>query len=157
MTDNTGEILTNTPTPADATEAWLSVVQAYNECSATLLHHLSPLGLSLLEHEVLMNLLRSDGLTQRQLSQRCYSAKSGISMLVSRFERDGLVERNLSAKDQRAWCLSLTPKGQVLAQDALAVQTKVVAQMAKAFSTSDLSIIKTGMTAASIFLEDMRS
>lgn len=156
MSESTAEIPTNTPTLADATEAWLSVVQAYNECSATLLHHLSPLGLSLLEHEVLMNLLRFDGMTQRQLSQRCYSAKSGISMLMSRFERDGLVARSPSSKDQRAWCISLTPKGQGLAQGALAVQTKVVGQMAKAFSTSDLPIIRAGMDTASTLLQDMR-
>jgi len=157
MTENNTETQTNTPALADATEAWLSVVQAYNECSATLSHHLAPLGLALLEHEVLMNLLRSDGITQQQLSRRCYSAKSGISMLISQFERDGLIKRSPSPKDKRAWCLSLTPKGHDLAQDALAVQTKVVAQMARAFSTSDLAIIKAGMTAASSFLEDMRS
>ncbi len=144
-------------TLTDATEAWLSVVRVYNECSATLLQHLSPLGLSLLEHEVLMNLLRFDGMTQRQLSQRCYSAKSGISMLISRFERDDLVKRSPSSKDKRASCLSLTPKGKAMAHDALAVQTKVVAQMARAFSESDLAILKTGMTAASGFLEDMRA
>lgn len=157
MSESTAENSTATPTLADATEAWLSVVQAYNECSSTLLHHLLPLGLSLLEHEVLMNLLRFDGMTQRQLSQRCYSAKSGISMLISKFERAGLIVRSPSPKDQRAWYLSLTPKGQGLAQDALAVQKKVVGQMAKAFSTSDLSIIKTGMDTASTLLEEMRS
>jgi DNA-binding MarR family transcriptional regulator len=157
MTENITKNPINASTLADATEAWLSVVQAYNECSATLSYHLSPLGFSLLEHEVLMNLLRFDRSTQRELSQRCYSAKSGISMLISRFERDGLIERHPSLKDKRAWCLSLTPKGQFLAQDALAVQNKVVAQMAKAFSTSDLTIITTGMTAASTILENMRS
>ena len=104
MTDKKALVSTETPSLTEATEAWLAVVQAYNECSATLLHHISPLGLSLLEHEVLMNLLRVDGMTQRQLSQRCYSAKSGISMLISRFERDGLIKRSPSPNDRRAMC-----------------------------------------------------
>ncbi|EBA10754.1 MarR family winged helix-turn-helix transcriptional regulator [Roseobacter sp. CCS2] len=153
--------MTVTPTLADdatstATDAWLAVVQAYNECTMTLAQRLAPLGLSLLEHEVLMNLMRSDDLTQRQLSQRCFSAKSGISMLVSRYEADGLIHRRRSAVDQRAWCLSLTPKGQAIAHRALGVQNEVVNAMADAFSDAELSLVRTRMEATANRLKTMR-
>ncbi|SPJ22959.1 MarR family winged helix-turn-helix transcriptional regulator [Palleronia abyssalis] len=156
MPDNDASNSVRDATGSGATEAWLAVAQAYNECTATLLQHLRPLGLSLLEHEVLMNLLRSDGLTQRELSQRCFSAKSGISMLISRLEGSGIIVRSQSLQDQRAWRLSLTPKGQSLAQDALRIQTKVVAEMAKAFSRDELAVVKSRMNAAAALLKDMR-
>ena len=139
-----------------ATGAWLAVVQAYNECAATLSRRLAPLGLSLLEHEVLMNLLRSSGLTQRQLSQRCFSAKSGISMLVSRFVAEGLISRSRSVTDQRAWSLSLTPKGKDIAEKALGVQAEVVAAMAEAFSDAELALVRSRMETAAACLKALR-
>ncbi|MFK7954902.1 MAG: MarR family winged helix-turn-helix transcriptional regulator [Lysobacterales bacterium] len=141
---------------AISTEAWLAVVKTYNECTATLSKRLAPLGLSVLEHEVLMNLLRSNTLTQRQLSQRCFSAKSGISMLVARFEADGLVHRRRCPEDQRAWSLSLTPKGQKTARKALAVQAEVVSAMAEAFSDAELTLVKSRMTTAAAALKNLR-
>lgn len=141
---------------AMATDAWLAVVQTYNECTATLSHRLAPLGLSLLEHEVLMNLLRSDQLTQRQLAKRCFSAKSGISMLISRFETSGLISRKQSTRDKRAWCLTLTPKGYALAREAHGVQADVIAAMAAAFSDSELLLVRSRMEAAATKLKQIR-
>ncbi|GFE66654.1 MarR family winged helix-turn-helix transcriptional regulator [Litoreibacter roseus] len=149
-------IPTDDVSPAVATETWLAVVQTYNECTATLSKRLEPLGLSLLEHEVLMNLMRSDDLTQKQLSHRCFSAKSGISMLISRFEADGLISRRRSATDQRAWLLSLTPKGQILARQAFDIQSEVVTAMAKAFSDEELSLVKSRMEDATARLRTLR-
>lgn len=140
-----------------ATSTWLAVVQTYNECSTTLSHRLGPLGLSLLEHEVLMNLLRSDRLTQKQLSERCFSAKSGISMLISRFESSGLVQRRKAESDQRAWLLSLTPAGHSLAEKARSVQLEVVSAMAAPFSKAELSLVKLRMEAAGFRLRELRA
>lgn len=139
-----------------ATETWLKVVQTYNECSATMSQRLAPLGLSLLEHEVLMNLLSSCDLTQRELSQRCFSAKSGISMLVSRFEAKGLISRHQSKKDKRAWSLALTEKGKAAAGQAREVQDEVVMAMAEAFSDSDLELVRTKMADATLRLRLLR-
>ncbi len=138
-------------------DTWLAVVRAYNECTTTLAHRLVPLGLSVLEHEVLMNLLRSKELTQQQLSQRCFSAKSGISMLVTRFEADALIVRRRSTQDQRAWMLSLTPEGKTLGRQAYAIQSDVVAAMAETFSKSELNLVKSRMDTTSARLQAMRS
>ena len=148
--------------PADTTASdlaistWLAVVQTYNECTSTLSQSLSQLGLSLLEHEILMNLLRLDGLTQNELSKRCFSAKSGISVLVSRFENDGLISRSRSVSDQRAWSLSLTSKGRTVAEAAQAVQITVVAAMAQSFSDEELSLVKARMEDAARELKSLR-
>ena len=44
--------------------AWIAVVRTYNECQATLLAGLAPYEVSLLQHEIMMNLMRAPGLTQ---------------------------------------------------------------------------------------------
>ena len=152
--------LTDSPSTDDdalATLAWLAVVQAYNECAATLSQHLAPLGLSVLEHEVLVNLLRSDGLTQRELAHRCFSAKSGISMLVTRFQADGLIERRRSQEDKRAWNLSLTSKGQALAEKSLRIQTMIIRTMAWSFDKPELERLKSQMETVANSLKDLRN
>ena len=138
------------------TETWIAVVRTYNECTATLTHLLTPLGFSLLQHEILMNLFRSPGLTQQQLAERCFSAKSGISMLVASFVKEGLIERTPALKDQRAWSLSLTEKGHAAAEQLVRVQNDVVAEMAKAYSPSDLLLVKDIMDRSSVLMENMR-
>ena len=67
-----------------ATLAWLSVVRVYNLCDAAMATRLAPLGLRVGEHEVLANLLRAPGITQQELAKRCFVAKSGISMMLTR-------------------------------------------------------------------------
>jgi DNA-binding MarR family transcriptional regulator len=144
--------------PAEqATAAWIAVVRAYNECTATLAQRLAPLGISLLEHEVLMNLLRAPGLTQQQLSERCFSAKSGISMLVARLEKEGVIARARSKTDRRAWSLFLGEPGMERARAALKVQARVVREMAGVCSVAELEVIETRMDAASEVLRQMRT
>ncbi len=152
--------------PAGATQAalpsalgvqtWLSVVRAYNLCTATLTERLAPLNLSLAEHEVLVNLLRLPGLTQQQLAERCFVAKSGISMLVTRMEGAGWVVRTPSEVDARARLLHLTTKGFALAEAAYAIQGEVVTAMTGRFSDEELRFVDTAMTHVASALEAMK-
>ncbi len=141
---------------AQARDAWLSVVRAHHECSATLAQLLEPLGLSVLQHEILLNLRVTPGLTQQHLSRRCFSAKSGVSMIVAQFEKDGIVHRTRSEQDQRAWSLSLSPAGEILAVKAAAVQADVVQRMAQPFSMAELDLLRIRMEQSSEHLRQMR-
>lgn len=148
----------HTRDPSDArlaTEAWLSVVQTYNQCSAALTRRLAPLGLSVLQHEMLMNLLRTPGMSQQQLAERCFSAKSGISMQVAAFEKDGVIERRVDPKDARARLLDLTPKGAELAGQALSVQTEIVGAMTNGHSREELADLKRRMDEITAILKGM--
>jgi DNA-binding MarR family transcriptional regulator len=117
------------PRKALDTRAWLSVARAYNLCDAVLAKRLGEMGLRVGEHEVLVHMLHAPGLTQQALAQRCFVAKSGISMLLSRMEADGLLSRESDAKDGRIKRLSLSAAGRALAQRSLAVQDAIVSQM----------------------------
>lgn len=144
--------------PADArlaSEAWLSVVQTYNQCTATLTRRLAPLGLSILQHEMLMNLLRTPGISQQRLAERCFSAKSGISMQVAAFEKDGVLARRVDPGDARARLLHLTDRGEALAKRALAVQTEIVEAMTGGYTADELADLKRRMDAITDVLKKM--
>jgi DNA-binding MarR family transcriptional regulator len=138
-----------------ATHSWLSVVRAYNLCDAVLTQRLAGLGLKLAEHEVLINLLRTPGLSQQQLANRCFVAKSGVSMLVTRLQKDGLVQRNADAVDARVWLLALTPRGRALAAKAQAMQDDVVQVMARHSSPQELQGIADAMQRIGVALEGL--
>jgi DNA-binding MarR family transcriptional regulator len=140
---------------SDAMPSWLSVVRVYNLCAAVLSQRLAPLGLKLAEHEVLANLLRAPGLTQQQLAERCFVAKSGASMLVTRLAGAGYLMREADAVDARVWRLQLTPAGRALAQKAQAIQADVVVAMAEGSSPAEQQGIKTAMDRASATLEKL--
>ncbi len=138
-----------------ATHSWLSVVRAYNLCDAVLTQRLAAIGLKLGEHEVLINLLRTPGISQQQLARRCFVAKSGVSMLVTRMQKDGLVQRQADAVDARVWLLTLTTSGRALAEQAQAIQDAVVQVMARHSSPAELQGIADAMQRIGAALEGL--
>lgn len=142
---------------AQANASWLSVVRAYHLCDAVLTQRLAGLGLRVGEHEVLINLLRCPGITQQQLAQRCFVAKSGISMLVTRMCTAKLLQRQPDADDARMWRLVLTAKGTALARKAQQLQDEVVVAMAAPCSSSELQTITAAMQRVGATLQDLHS
>jgi DNA-binding MarR family transcriptional regulator len=140
---------------AETMQSWLSVVRVYHLCDAVLSQRLGALGLKLPEHELLVNLLRHPGLTQQQLAQRCFVAKSGISMLVTRMVDAGRVQREADAVDARVWRLTLTRAGRALAERAQQVQAGVIAAMTEGSSPAEQKVIADAMERASLTLEGM--
>jgi DNA-binding MarR family transcriptional regulator len=138
-----------------AVQSWLTVVRAYNLCDAVLNQRLAALDLRLPEHEVLANLLRQPGITQQQLAQRCFVAKSGVSMLVGRMEDAGLLRREADAVDARLKRLFLSKAGQQLAEQAQVIQNAVVLAMVGQMSDTDLATVAQAMQTASTALEAM--
>ena len=140
---------------APAMQAWLSVVRTYHLCDAVMTQRLAGLGLRLPEHEVLVNLLTTPGMSQQQLAQRCFVAKSGVSMLVSRLVAQGWLQREADALDARVWRLSLTPEGEALATQARQMQAEVVSAMTGARSAAELQALSAAMGQAGQTLEAM--
>lgn len=118
---------------------------------------LAGIGLRVPEHEVLVNLLAQPGLSQQALAQRCFVAKSGISMLLSRLQQRGLVRREADAADGRVWRLHLTTRGEALARQSLAVQQAVVQAMAAPVSAEELAVVQSVMERVSAALDAMPS
>ncbi len=138
---------------AEAVRSWLSVVQAYNLCDALLARELSIIGLRNAEYEILANLLRDPGISQQVLAQRCFTAKSHISALLSGMQERGWLRRESHPMDARAKSLYLEPEGQVMAERGKLLQSKVVKVMATAISPQQMQQIHEAMLSVNAALE----
>jgi DNA-binding MarR family transcriptional regulator len=124
-------------------DAWLAVVRSYNLCDSVLTARLAEHGVRVGTHEVLMNLLKRPDSTQQELASHCFVAKSGVSMLISVMEKDGLVRRLADTDDARIKRVSLTAQGEQLAQKTLQIQLDIVRVMTESVDDTDLKKIKT--------------
>lgn len=117
---------------------WLSVVRVYHLCEAVMAKRLGALDIGIGEHEILINLLATPGLTQQRLAERVFQAKSGVSMLVRRMEKARLLDRRPDQRDARVRRLHLTKSGEALARKAQRIQSEIIVAMAGGSSASEL-------------------
>ncbi|HEV2889267.1 MAG TPA: MarR family transcriptional regulator [Frankiaceae bacterium] len=61
--------------------------------------------------QVLLALTETDGLTQREVAERCYVTPATVTGVVDTLERDGLVTRVRGADDRRVVKVCLTDEG----------------------------------------------
>ena len=144
----------STEPSADAVRSWLSVVKAYNQCDALLARGLSTIGVRNAEHEILANLLREPGLSQQALAQRCFTAKSHISALLTSMQERGWLRRENHPQDARAKRLFLEPEGKRMAERGKLVQAEVVKIMMQAISADQFSEVLKAMQAVSEAFEN---
>lgn len=138
-----------------ATTAWFAVVRAYNLCDAAMSARLSELGLRVTEHEVLANLALKPGMTQQELATRCFVAKSGISMLLTRLEEREWLRREADGRDQRAKRLYLTATGETLAKQAMAIQDDIVTAMMAPLTLQEMKSMSEHSARVSAVLETL--
>lgn len=131
--------------PSVALGTWLSVAQAYNQCETLMAQRLAQIGLKTGEHEILANLLREPGIGQQTLAQRCFTAKSHVSALLSSLETMGWIRREPDPADARAKKLYLTVNGETVARQAAAIQADVVATMCDGESAVALREVRAAM------------
>lgn len=119
-------------------QAWLNLVQVHSVAGAKIEAELdAACGLSLAEHEVLLRLAHApDGqLRMYDLSDLLLLSKSGITRMVDRLEKRGLVARELSDRDRRVIHARLTDEGTAVLQRA----KPVLATAVDAFFSAHLS------------------
>ena len=138
-----------------AAEAWFAVVRAYNLCDAAMSARLSELSLRVTEHEVLANLALMPGMTQQELATRCFVAKSGISMLLTRLEERELLRREADGRDQRAKRLYLTGTGETIAKQAMAIQDGIVSAMMAPLTLQEMKAMSEHSARVSEVLETL--
>jgi len=95
--------------------AWSGCLQFTNTAMRALDEALaSAHGISIKEFDVLITLFNSPGgrLRMTELAERVVLSPSGVTHLVTRLERDGLVSRNVDEEDRRSFFAMLTPAGQ---------------------------------------------
>jgi DNA-binding MarR family transcriptional regulator len=95
------------------TRVWQTVLEMHGEVFTRLNRALGrEFGITLAKFDVLAQLHRfPDGLTQGTLSRHLKVTGGNVTGLVRRLAADGLITREMSASDRRAFIVRLTPKG----------------------------------------------
>jgi len=85
-------------------------------------------GISVKEFDVLITLFNAPGarLRMTELSDRVLLTPSGVTHLVTRLERDGLVSRVVDKEDRRSFFASLTRDGQRRLRESRPTHNEVV-------------------------------
>ncbi len=76
-----------------------------------LLDRIAPLGITIGQFPILLELWEKDGVTQRELLQKLDIEQATIANTLNRMERDGLILRKKHPTDSRAQQIWLTAKG----------------------------------------------
>ena len=103
-----------TPLNRDEQAAWRAIVRAVLVLPKTLdADLLASCGLSLAEYTVLMHLSEATGRSMRmnELARQSILSASGVTRLVERMERQGLVVREQAAGDGRGMTATVTGAG----------------------------------------------
>jgi DNA-binding MarR family transcriptional regulator len=156
MASQTKKTQGDVPTLQRGAKSWLAVVQTYNLCNELLGLRLAKSKAPVIEHEILINLLRAPGATQQQIAQRCFATKSGVSMSLAKLEKNGLVRREAHQTDARVKLVFLTASGLKVATQSMQVQKELVELMASELTDAQLETIYKLMTKVCERLEAAR-
>lgn len=93
--------------------AWVSLAHAGTFLTDSLSQRLKEeLGFTLAEQDLLKQVAVNQGeLTMSQLARRLYYSKAGITKMVDRLEKEGLLHRQPSRTDRRVIQIQMTSKG----------------------------------------------
>lgn len=108
---------------------WIAVARACHLVKQTLARDLKPLDLEPSHVDVLANVYRREGMSQRDLADRLLVGRSSVSMLLPQLEKRGLLERRACADDRRVLRLYLTEKGKEATVQAMEIQNALVARI----------------------------
>ena len=118
---------------------WVAVVKTYSKCHRLLSVRLAELDLSVAQHELLLAVGRSEGLSQRALAGRLLVGKSNVTAMLKRLGARELVRRENDVHDARIWHVHLTPAGRRLLKRSVRVQAGVVSLMTGELSTGQVA------------------
>ena len=119
------------PVPPAQLVAWRTFLEAHAVAVETLTRELREAeDLPLTWYDVLVQLHEAADhrLRMQELADAVLLSKSGVTRLVDRMEREGLVERSRCADDRRGTFATMTPAGLARLRDAAPVHLAGVAQ-----------------------------
>lgn len=120
---------------------WIAVARVHALWKKVFSEALAPLGIQLAHYDVLANIFHVPGLTQQQLAEKLLVGRSAMSMLLPELERRELIERRGDEADRRVRRLWLTPEGEKLTRQAMAVHVERIEAMMHVLSDEECNSI----------------
>ncbi|MFZ2102773.1 MAG: MarR family transcriptional regulator [Oricola sp.] len=124
---------------------WVAVARACHLVQQELGRRLRPLDLKTPHLDILVNLVRTAGISQQDLARKLFVGRSNMTMLLPQLEKRGLVERQPDASDKRVLRLYLTGKGRALADEAIAIQAAIVDDIMSVTSPEECELVGDSM------------
>lgn len=97
-----------------ALRLWVALARAHNAVQAAAAEDVARHGLTVAEFGVLEVLLHKGPMTLGEVQRRILVSSGGITYLVDRLEKRGLVERRAAPGDRRARVAALTAEGEAM-------------------------------------------
>lgn len=123
--------------------AWLGCLRFTNAAVRALDEALTAAhGISVKEFDVLITLFNAprERLRMSDLAERVLLSSSGLTHLVTRLERDGLVSRSVDEQDRRSFFALLTPTGRRRLREARVTHNEVIrTQLTRRLSQAQLA------------------
>jgi DNA-binding MarR family transcriptional regulator len=122
----------NNSTPLNNSQklrTWLGVVRTYQMCSDQITLAIEPLGLNLAQFDVLLCLLNAGPQNQQQLTVHSFVVKSHMSTMIKTMEKNLWINRTDDPNDKRNKIVSLSKKGNAIAQKCAAIQLEMMNRM----------------------------
>ncbi|WP_439498011.1 MarR family winged helix-turn-helix transcriptional regulator [Bosea sp. (in: a-proteobacteria)] len=120
---------------------WIAVARVHALWKKVFTEALAPLGIQLAHYDVLANVFHVPGLTQQQLAEKLLVGRSAMSMLLPELERRALIERRGDEADRRVRRLWLTPEGEALTRQAMAIHVARIESMMTVLSDEECGTI----------------
>lgn len=114
-----GKPFRNGDPTATALQLWAHLSKAYSAIQAHATDDLAGRGLSTAEFDLLELLLQKGPLPLGAVRRSLAVSSGGVTFLVDRLEKKGLVERRSSREDRRSKQAALTAKGEEIAAEIL--------------------------------------
>jgi DNA-binding MarR family transcriptional regulator len=102
---------------------------------------LDSLGVSAAQLATLTYLTKRPRSTMTEVADFFDLNKSGVSGMVSRLERAGLVKREPSPDDKRASLLSLTAKGEIVQERSAPLIRRATAEITDGFTSAEMDVV----------------
>lgn len=99
-----------------ARRAVVSVVRGFGAVARQMGPHYAKFGLTPPQFQMLtvLNRLRGEQITQRRLGKELYVSFPNVTVMLSRLEKAGLIERTVNAADRRERFVKITNRGRKL-------------------------------------------
>ncbi|MFQ5734424.1 MAG: MarR family winged helix-turn-helix transcriptional regulator [Planctomycetaceae bacterium] len=101
-----------------ARRAVVAVVRGFGALQRQMSPHYARFGLKPSQFQMLtvLDRLRGERVTQRRLGKELYVSFPNVTVMLSRLEKSGLIERTTNEKDRREKFVRITRKGKTLLQ-----------------------------------------
>lgn len=119
MNEQEEQDLTDDFPDTSARRAVVSVVRGFGALARQMGPHYARFGLTPPQFQMLtvLNRLRGEQITQRRLGKELYVSFPNVTVMLSRLEKTGLIERTVNAADRRERFVNISNRGRQLLQE----------------------------------------